>query len=482
MLPGKGIRKLSSHVRSRLNTLKRRKRSYGDDADEQQEGEGDDVETEVSVLKHPPMRFDIVHPHTYESGISDQTAVRIPQLRASPPMNYWLNDNNSDNNSDSDSDSSAHTINGRFTPQRPAPQPIPIAKGNNFSRKEWQERADGAMFGSHRRRQGNKPDDSPVLPRSEFLQPTYSLPSISLSSSASSSDMKKRWDSGMGYNYSSKPLQERDGRGSVSLDTYQKCVAALNELLFATNAQIDEEVQALIRHHLNGQSLTPFMSVFEGIVDQSFADFSIAARSILAVADHANARPPFDSTSNLHSPTPGKVTDATQSLLAGIVSSYMGLSIAEALDKPYKPSAQQQFGRNLDPLSAGSLERLLQSFDINVVKYSKEQMRLFAITGLTKYVTNQVLLSTGIENDLIDKLEEAAEALALTMDQIEILDSLNGPDKRRRNTVDCEDVAALRMRAAQYKDTVDRIQHEAKESGCTRRIYESILAEIQSLT
>ncbi|KAJ2496940.1 hypothetical protein IWW47_003711, partial [Coemansia sp. RSA 2052] len=122
------------------------------------------------------------------------------------------------------------------------------------------------------------------------------------------------------------------------------------------------------------------------------------------------------------------------------------------------------------------------SFDINVVKYSKEQMRLFAITGLTKYVTNQVLLSTGIENDLIDKLEEAAEALALTMDQIEILDSLNGPDKRRRSTVDYEDVAALRMRAAQYKDTVDRIQHEAKESGCTRRIYESILAEIQSLT
>ncbi|KAJ2745190.1 hypothetical protein GGI20_002372 [Coemansia sp. BCRC 34301] len=476
ILPGKGIHKLSLRFRNRVNTLKRRKRSYGDEASsEQQEGEGDDVDTGNTTPKRPPMRIDIVHPHTYESGVSDLTAVRNPQLQASPPMNYWLNDENSD------SDDSAHTVDGHFVPRRPAPQPIPIAKNNRFRRKEWQERADGALFGSHRRRPGNKLDDSPVLPRGELLLPTHSLSSICLSSSASSSDMR-RWDSGIGGSDLPEPLRQRGDCESGNQEVYHECVAALNELLFATNAQIDEDVQALIRQHLNGQSISPFIPVFEGIVNQAFADFSVAARSTLAVADHANARPRFGSTANnTHASAPGKFTQSTQSLLAGIVSSYIGLDINEAADKSSRPSAQPKYSRDLDPLSADSLERLLQSFDINVVKYSKEQMRLFAITGLTKYVTNQVLLSTGVENDLIDKLEEAGEALALTMDQIEILDSLSGPSQGRRKTVDCEDIAALRLRAAQHKDTVDRIQLEAKDYGYTRRVYESILAEIKLL-
>ncbi|KAJ2371304.1 hypothetical protein H4S02_009606 [Coemansia sp. RSA 2611] len=156
----------------------------------------------------------------------------------------------------------------------------------------------------------------------------------------------------------------------------------------------------------------------------------------------------------------------------------MGLDIADSSDRPRRKNT---LSSNLDPLSAESLEHLLRTYGINVVKYSKEQMRLFALTGLTKYVTNQILLSTGIENDLIDKLDEAAEALALAMDQIDILDSLDSPTKGRHNTVDCEDIAALRLRAAQHRDNVDRIQLEARDSGYTRRIYESILAEIQSL-
>ncbi|KAJ2861634.1 hypothetical protein GGH94_004776 [Coemansia aciculifera] len=466
LLPGKGILKLSSQLRERL-TLKRRKRSYGDEPDEQHEG--DDVGLGGSAIKHPPMRIDIVHPHTYESGISDQTMVK--NLQASPPMNYWLNDEDSDNGSDH----TTHTIGGQFTPQRPAPQPIPPAKNNRFSREEWQGRADGALFGSHRRRLGKRLDDSPVLPKGVFL-PTHSLSSISLSSSASSIDMRKRLDSGIGCHYSPTPRQERDDRGSMDLDIYQKCVNALNELLFATNAQIGEEVQALIRHYLNGQNSSPFMPVFAGIIDQSFADFSVAARSILAVADHVNSRSQFCT-----SKTPG-ISDgfvgSTDSLLTEIVNSYMGLAVTDTLDKPNRKNT---LSRNLDPLSADSLEHLLRTYGINVVKYSKEQMRLFAMTGLTKYVTNQILLSTGIENDLIDKLDEAAEALALVMDQIDILDSLDGPNQGRRNTIDCEDVTALRLRAAQHRDNVDRIQLEARDSGYTRHIYESILAEIQSL-
>ncbi|KAJ2908092.1 hypothetical protein GGI21_003231 [Coemansia aciculifera] len=471
MLPGKGMRKLSLHLRSRLNSLKRRKRSYGDEADEQSEGDSsEDIDTQNPALKSHPMRFDIVHPHTYESGVSDLTAVRNPQLQPSPPMNYWLNDDNCDSDSNSDSDNSAHTVDGQFTPQRIAPQPIPIAKNTNFRREEWQERTDGALFGAHRRRkQRRRLDDSPVLPSGEFLRTTHSLTSISFSSSASSTDMRKRLDSGVGsYHHPTGPLPVRDAIGSVDLDVYQKCVAALNDLLFATNAQIDDDVQALIRHHLNGQSITPFIPVFEGIVSQAFADFSVAARSTLAIVDHSNSRPPFGGS--------------TDSLLAGIVRNYTGLAIGETTAAASANKKSHNFSRDVDPLSAGSFERLLQSFGINVVKYSKEQMRLFAITGLTKYVTNQVLLSSGIENDLMDKLEEAGEVLALTMDQIDILDSLSGPPNRgRRNTVECDDIATLRLRAAQHKDTVDRIQLEAKDAGCTRRIYESILTEIQSL-
>ncbi|KAJ2835023.1 hypothetical protein GGI24_000093 [Coemansia furcata] len=445
-LPSKGIRNLSSHLRGRLSTLRRRKRNCGDEGDGRDD---DDVGLGSPANKQPPMRIDIVHPHTYESGISDQTAVKN---QASPPMNYWLNED-----SDSGSDHSTHTIDGRTTPQRPAPQPIPLAKNSRFSREEWQGRADGALFGSHRRLD-KRLDDSPVLPKGEFL-PSHSLPSISLSSSASSSDMRKRLDSGIACHYSPKP---RQANVSIDLDIYQKCVNALNELLFATNAQIDEEVQALIRHYLNEQNSSSFMPVFTGIVDQSFADFSVAARSILAVVDHVNSRPLYASTSN-------GFVGSTDSLLTEIVKSYMGLAVRDSVDIA-----------NTDPLSADSLEHLLRTYGINVVKYSKEQMLLFAMTGLTKYVTNQILLSTGVENDLIDKLDEAAEALALVMDQIDILDSLDSPRLDRRNAVDCEDVAALRMRAALYRDNVDRIQLEARDAGYSRRLYESILAEIQS--
>ncbi|KAJ2730719.1 hypothetical protein IW152_005053 [Coemansia sp. BCRC 34962] len=471
ILPGRGVRKISSHLRERLGTLKRRKRNYGDETDEKHGTNANGTGLESSAIKQPPMRIAIVHPHTYESGISDQTVVKVPQ--ATQPMNYWLNDNDSD----SGSDHSAHTIDGRFTPQRPASRPIPVAKNSRFSREEWQERADGALFGSHRRRPGKRLDDSPVLPKSA-LMPTHSLSSISLSSSASSSDMRKRLDSGVGCHYSPKPLVERDDRGSIDLDIYQKCVSALNELLFATNAQIDEEVQALIRHYLNGQRLSPFMPVFTSIIDQSFADFSVAARSILAVVDHVNSRPQFLTSGTPGVSISGNFSGSTESLLTEIVNGYMGLDIT---DNPDRSKHKNTFSSNLDPLSAESLEHLLRTYGINVVKYSKEQMRLFALTGLTKYVTNQILLSTGIENDLIDKLDEAAEALALAMDQIDILDSLDSPTQGCRNTVDCEDTAALRLRAAQYRDNVDRIQLEARDSGYTRRIYESILAEIQSL-
>ncbi|KAJ1818389.1 hypothetical protein LPJ60_004354 [Coemansia sp. RSA 2675] len=469
ILPGRGVRKISSHLRERLGTLKSRKRNYGDETNEQHQA--NEVGLESSTTKHPPMCIDIVHPHTYESGISDQTVVKIPQ--ASQPMNYWLNDNDSD----SGSDRSAHTIDGRFAPQRPAPRPIPAAKSSRFSREEWQVRADGALFGSHRRRPDPKLDDSPVLPKS-MLKPTHSLSSISLSSSVSSIDMRKRLDSGIGSHYSPKPQAEKDERGSIDLDIYQKCVNALNELLFATNAQIDEEVQALIRHYLNGQRLSPFMPVFTSIVDQAFADFSVAARSILAVVDHVNSRPQLCTSKEPGVSVSGNFSGSTESLLTEIVNGYMGLDIADSSDRPRRKNT---LSSNLDPLSAESLEHLLRTYGINVVKYSKEQMRLFALTGLTKYVTNQILLSTGIENDLIDKLDEAAEALALAMDQIDILDSLDSPTQGRRNTVDCEDIAALRLRAAQYRDNVDRIQLEARDSGYTRRIYESILAEIQSL-
>ncbi|KAJ2011739.1 hypothetical protein GGI06_004412 [Coemansia sp. S85] len=311
-----------------------------------------------------------------------------------------------------------------------------------------------------------------------MLKPTHSLSSISLSSSVSSINMRKRLDSGIGSHYSPRPRVEKDERGSIDLDIYQKCVNALNELLFATNAQIDEEVQALIRHYLNGQRLSPFMPVFTSIVDQAFADFSVAARSILAVVDHVNSRSQFCTSKEPGVSVSGNFSGSTESLLTEIVNGYMGLDIADSSDKPRRKNTPSG---NLDPLSAESLEHLLRTYGINVVKYSKEQMRLFALTGLTKYVTTQILLSTGIENDLIDKLDEAAEALALAMDQIDILDSLDSPTQGRRNTVDCEDIAALRLRAAQYRDNVDRIQLEARDSGYTRRIYESILAEIQSL-
>ncbi|KAJ2470886.1 hypothetical protein GGI02_002632 [Coemansia sp. RSA 2322] len=447
----------------------------------------------LGTLKQPAMRIDIVHPHTYESVVSsDHATFENVRLRTPPPMNYWLN-------SDDEDEDSGDVETSCFDSLRTAPQPIPQAQKGRFSREEWQGRADGALFGSHRRRCDMRPD-STTMPSDNYPL-AQSLPTVSFSSSLLSSNIEPRPDSVLDglscapqqQNQKMPLLYSKNDWSLESTSAYQKCVAALNELLFATNAQVDEEMQALVRHYVNGQTASQFMPVFDGIVDQAFEDFSMAAQSILAVADQASARYSLGSADSRRThehydvcgSLSGNLTGSMESLLTEIVSSYMGLAATSTPTRQHKdtarsPNTKCALADGPDPISPGSLERMLRSFNINVVKYSKEQLRLFATTGLAKYVTSQVLLSTGIENDLIDKLDEAAEELSHTMDQVDMLDSVSSEPTQASSNGDVEDIATLRLRAAQYRDNVDRIQLEARDAGYTRRIFESIMAEIQA--
>ncbi|KAJ1831241.1 hypothetical protein LPJ73_008134, partial [Coemansia sp. RSA 2703] len=136
---------------------------------------------------------------------------------------------------------------------------------------------------------------------------------------------------------------------------------------------------------------------FERVVDKAYESFSAAALAVFAV-DRGNTK---------------------YGTISHIVDMYCsGKTTFKRPDSGYIGDGSGEYSNH----ELLTLE--LQRLDIPQVKYSKEQMRLYAVTGISKYVTSQVLLSTGIENDLVDKMSDVSEALDMTVQQIDILNSL----------------------------------------------------------
>ncbi|KAJ1723149.1 hypothetical protein LPJ53_002513 [Coemansia erecta] len=228
-------------------------------------------------------------------------------------------------------------------------------------------------------------------------------------------------------------------------------VGSLNELLFATNSHIESETRSLVQQCIRDfNRVSGIVENFERIVDRAYKSFAAAALAVFAV-DRG---------------------DTTYGSMLHIVDMYCsGKMNFQRPDSGYiGGSAGEDSDHSLLVLE-------LQRLDIPQVKYSKEQMRLYAVTGLSKYVTSQVLLSTGIENDLVDKMGDACEALDMTVRQIDILNSLGNRYVESENS----DTIALRSKADTHQATIDRLRKESEEASVVRHTFETVLLRIQSL-
>ncbi|KAJ1828404.1 hypothetical protein LPJ56_001133 [Coemansia sp. RSA 2599] len=456
MVPGIRIRKLSLQVKEKLDSLKRRKRSNSANVEQNAQ----DIE--------------IVHPHFDETVPIRQSAPG--EFRRNPRYDYksW-DDQGWSVNSDPQDSLETHLPSNSF----PA-----IFEERSFSMDEWQKKVDTAVFGSSRSR-SNKTRRSAVESAAKEQssdpdmqlggqQPTHCMDdrqtaSLHTEHAPLSQPMFQQQQqppplvsfprlSSTDYNMSLSPAvpsaihRSCSGSSTISgMSTVSCGVSALNEILFATNSHIETELRSMVKQCIGDEDkVHGFVSRFERVIDRAYRDFVAAALSVIDVDN-------------------GKLT---------------GKSVSQIIDE--YGSAKRGFGRPDSGFIGGDAEdtdehrRLvfeLRQRDISQVKYSKEQMHLYAATGLTKYVSSQVLLSTGIENDLVDKLGEAVEDLDKTSGQLDILNSLESQYVKSEST----DISMLRNKAAEIQSTIERLKLETQEAAHIRHTFETVLLEIQGL-
>ncbi|KAJ2227923.1 hypothetical protein H4R99_004522 [Coemansia sp. RSA 1722] len=426
MVPGIRIRKLSLQVKEKLNNLKRRKRSNSTN-DQINNG------------------MEIIHPHFDETQPVRKSAPG--EFRHNPRYDYKSWD-------------TRESIKGESLETRLPPSSSPLQPENLFSRDEWQKKMDSAVFGSCRSRssRATRQVDTPMTGFSEpdrQMSSAQSMPvSLEIGPHAppplvsfprlSSSDLRT---SGMDAptvlqrNYTGSSTMSSLSTGSVS-----DGVGALNELLFATNSRIEAELRLLVGRCLDDNDhVEGLVARFEHTVDRAYRYFVTAALAVI------------DSESGVH-PKP----------VSQIVHEYSSLEL--------NPDGSG-VGRVEESADCQRLEHELQQRDISQVKYSKEQMHLYAATGLTKYVSSQVLLGTGIENDLVDKLGMAVENMDKVQGQLEILESLENRYVQSEST----DMAELREKAAEAQEAIERLKMEVAQAAHIRHTFETVLLEIQGL-
>ncbi|KAJ2083073.1 hypothetical protein H4R24_001112 [Coemansia sp. RSA 988] len=458
-----------------------------------------------------------------------RASTAAPRTSSSTPMNYWVTSDDessiySDINIGSECGSIAPSsvdlldIEQNYTPLRSAPKPTKpnsedymqfpvymespnhihnsdyIAQRQRYSRDEWEEKAEEALFGSCRT---NRHDTSEHIQVADDADSTI--------------EGKYGWDDmreepgGVGSETETefgepavRPPKASKQASGVSLRAGQSphnlCSTALNDLLFTTNAQIDTDLHDMLEDYINGRGISNFTDDFELIVDHAYAGFITAAKSILDVTEEATARPSTssdhsNSTVTDHTPTqPGclrrhassRYAGSMESLLSEIVDCYMNQT-----EDYRKPNTREANGNwkyshmRSSPRQSLALEDRMQDFGIDIVKYNKEQLRRYAVTGITKYVSGQVLLSTGIENDLADRLDQTAETLRMVMQQISTLETLHQQNKEALKND--RDMAGLRKKAFRFKRTVKQLRVDAMDASNVRRIFEMALLEIQLL-
>ncbi|KAJ1887498.1 hypothetical protein LPJ66_009082 [Kickxella alabastrina] len=245
------------------------------------------------------------------------------------------------------------------------------------------------------------------------------------------------------------PQQQKQQHAANEDDDKEEEEEGLDEILFATNARVDAETRATVRGCIDSTDVSQhILADFDSIIAKAYRDFTQTALQILTKSHHSKS-------------------------ISEIVATYTASQYTVGR-RPPEPLSASTVGAAADEIGELALE--LHRRDISEVKYSLDQLRRYAATGLCKYVTSQVLLSTGVENDLVDKLEEAAGALSCTMDQIDILQGLDGA-----GALEKEDIRALREKAAAHRKAVDRLKAEGREAGVIRETFEEVLLAIQVL-
>ncbi|KAJ2501704.1 hypothetical protein GGH96_001668 [Coemansia sp. RSA 1972] len=505
MVAGNTMHKLSQHVRGCFN-MKRRRHSDTSNSDNGEHRSSSEMT--------------IVHVSMEESRRNTRT---LKQAQNTVPMNYWMqSDDESDacsayspnvpnkelgsvcsanvpnkeysgsvysanvpsrepsyvdvlsDRSDEDvlsdnDDALSYTSETHFMPLRSVPAPktmrakptnsAPTQQGRRFSRDEWEKRANQAVFGTRR----SHADEA----------------SISSNDWDAPAPYKHEHSAPPNYGtHSPKPLLKQKSGISVRAGQIPNklCSNALNELLFSTNEQIDGDLHDMVEDYINGRGIGNLTDDFEAIVDHAYAGFITAARAILDITkdtqdEHTNKNDAVPPAMRRYSSS--KYAGSMESLLSEIVDCYTNQT-EDTRNSYARGSTWRSSHVRTSPRQSLKAEQQMDSYGIDVIKYNKEQMRRYAVTSLSKYINSQVLFSTGIENDLADKLDEAAESLRMITQQIQTLESCG-------TKVEANDMGALRKRAFRYRRTVKQLKVDAKDASNVRRIFEMALLEVQIL-
>ncbi|KAJ2091389.1 hypothetical protein IW138_001848 [Coemansia sp. RSA 986] len=237
-----------------------------------------------------------------------------------------------------------------------------------------------------------------------------------------------------------------------------QCTNALNELLFATNAHVESELHGLPQCYIDGRMASKFGSDFNTIVSHAYDDFVPAAQSVLS--------------------TISQMTDAHAAVeRTGLLETLVAEIVARYADETSSAQARRHYD-DYAIYTSDDLRPMMDAMGISVVKYSKEQMVMYATTSISKYVSSQVLLSTGIENDLVDKLESCTQALDVVMGQIDVVESLRGPDDHQKAD---KDLCRLRRKAASWETQIRQLQADVADASHIRKTFELVLMQVQAL-
>ncbi|KAJ1905446.1 hypothetical protein LPJ81_001924 [Coemansia sp. IMI 209127] len=351
-----------------------------------------------------------------------------------------------------------------------------------FSQDEWQEKAGEALFGSLRSRNkmsgakqqavGSKRgreqtegaaglsddvyDDMVVTfngwtERESAVKGSAKSPRITSSSSSNGPPVRRLHVDQMQSSFLSLSSAESS---PTHASPHDQCTNALNELLFATNARVEAELHGLPQCYIDGRDATSkFSGDFNTIVSHAYDDFVPAARSVLSTVSQMTRS--------------AEHMGPMETLVAEIVARYAD-----------ETSNTHRHYDDYAIYSSSDLRQAMDAMGVRFVKYSKEQMAGYAATSISKYVTSQVLLSTGIENDLQDKLESSTQALDVTTGQIDVLESLRGTDDRRN--VD-EDLGRLRSKADRWETQICQLQADVADASHIRKTFELVLIQVQAL-
>ncbi|KAJ2660242.1 hypothetical protein IWW48_003074 [Coemansia sp. RSA 1200] len=530
------INKLSTHVKGYFSGLKRRKHDSSSSTGSNGSS-SDGASTIAPGDQYGTEDLEIIH-LSMEKAKLDGFPRQVSTGYVEVPMNYWLTHTDDEEGSEKTTaasspkrskevavtkDKGSSKDDGISMPLRIPPQtPTPTSTSHPtwFSQDEWEEKAGEALFGSLRsrsriadqkhqhqhqhqhssrrtgrskriRRQadtqaadpydfGSNNSDSPVSETlngwtekkfPHLVKQTNNQKKSHLLNNMKAGDRKNHMDdmitspvsSFLNISSSSEPSSPtpRARNSQTAVSAQAQCTNALDELLFATNARVEAELQGLPQCYIDGRDVAKLGKDFNTIVSHAYDDFVPAARNVLSTV----------SQMGVHQSAVIERTGLMDTLVGEIVASYADEASSAQLLKHYDDYAIY---------SSADLEEAVGMLDVSTVKYSKEQMAMYASTSISKYVSSQVLLSTGIENDLVDQLESSTQAMEVVMGQIDVLESLDKGDSIAQRQTD-GDLLGLRKKARKWETRIRQLQKDVTDASHIRKTFELVFIQVQRL-